>query len=144
MGYCIDLVKSDFFLAADQKPAAMAAMRQLALHASDGSGMGGGARWFSWMNGTPFSTDWKGPFRATLEEVFDDWRYPVKTDEAGNIVGIYFNGEKLGDELVFFKSIAPYVREGSYLNMSGEDGERWQWFFDGTTCEEKAGTVIYG
>lgn len=70
-------------------------------------------------------------FVKTKEEMYDfDW------DNDGNIVGISFRGDKLGEEFRVFQSIAPYVKEGSYLHMIGEDGDQWRWVFRNGTCEE--------
>ena len=137
MGYCMTFQNANFFIAAGQKAAALEAARQLAATAATGSGGGAGARWFAWMNGTPFDTSWTGPFRTTINAVFADWAYPVEEDDAGNIVAITFEAEKLGDEDRFFDAIAPFVRAGSYIEMLGEDGTRWRWVFDGRTCTEE-------
>lgn len=148
MGYCISQIGSEFFMAADQQSAALEACKVLAGHADQGTGSSYSngrttARWFSWLNGTPFDTSWNGPFRSSMNEVFDDWRYKATFNEDGDIIRIDFTGEKIGDEIEFFKAIAPYVKPGSYLEMSGEDGARWRWYFDGVTCEEQAAKITY-
>ena len=65
----------------------------------------------------------------TLKDAMAAWRYDIEEDDLGNVIGIEFTGEKLGDELIMFKAIAPYVQDGSYLEMQGEDGESWRWLF---------------
>lgn len=40
-------------------------------------------------------------------------------------------------------TISPYLKEGSYIEMPGEDNSQWKYVFDGKTMEEKEGTVVY-
>jgi len=53
------------------------------------------------------------------------------------ITDILFEGEKIGNESSFFKAIAPFVKEGSFIEMVGEDGEKWRWVFENGQCVEK-------
>jgi len=79
-----------------------------------------------------------------IGELFRVWRYEVEQDGSeGDISDINFIGEKLGDDLLFFRAIAPYVKKGSFIEMSGPDGDRWKWAFDGKKCKEKKGRVVY-
>ena len=71
-----------------------------------------------------------------IEDAFKAWRWFVEFDTCDNIINISFEGEKYGDDLIFFKVIAPYVEAGSYIQMQGEDGEMWRWVFDGKTVKE--------
>lgn len=72
-----------------------------------------------------------------IEEVFEAWRWNVYMDQKGNIVNIDFNGEKAGDDSKLFHAVAPYVEDGSFIEMSGEEGEIWRWTFrDGEMIEE--------
>jgi len=79
-----------------------------------------------------------------LEDALEAWRWPVSIDpQSGDVVGIEFTGEKLGDEELLFKAIAPYVTEGSYTLMVGEDGEIWKWVFGSGGCEKKLGRLVF-
>jgi hypothetical protein len=78
-----------------------------------------------------------------IEGALHAWRYDPEADEHGDIVDVQFIGEKLGDELLFFKAIAPFVEPGSFIEMRGEDGGMWRWVFDGTTCKEVYATVTW-
>jgi len=71
-----------------------------------------------------------------LGEVLRTWGYEAREDAEGNIVKFSCENEKLGDEHELFKAIAPWVKAGSYLEMSGDYGQ-WRWIFDGTTCIER-------
>ncbi len=62
--------------------------------------------------------------------------YQFELDGEGNIVDVGFLGEKLEDDFMWFQSIAPYVRDGSCIEMTGEEGERWRWVFENGKCEE--------
>lgn len=77
----------------------------------------------------------------TFEEAMSEARWDVEINPLdGDIIDIYFNGEKYGgDETIILGSIAPYVENDSYIIMQGEEGERWKWkFIDGVIKE------IYG
>ena len=72
------------------------------------------------------------------------FRWDMWIDDAGDIYGTMFNGEKYtGSEITFLNAIAPYVREGSYIEMQGEEGERWKWYFDGKECTEHTAQILY-
>lgn len=60
-----------------------------------------------------------------------------------DIVGVYLESEKLGDEFKFFQAIAPYVEVGSYIELQGEDGCRWRWVFDGNICVEQTAKIVW-
>lgn len=62
--------------------------------------------------------------------------YELKFDDDGNIVDISFYGDKLGDEPRVFQKIAPYVKDGSYIEMEGEDNDIWRWVFKDSKCRE--------
>ena len=55
--------------------------------------------------------------------------YDFQLDTDGNITELEFIGEKLGNDFEMFQSIAPYVQDGSYIWMIGEDGSQWRWVF---------------
>lgn len=69
--------------------------------------------------------------------------YDFELDDDGNIFGIEHIGHNLGDDLEIFQSIAPYVADGSFLDMSGEDGERWQWRFQNGECRDVKAKIVW-
>lgn len=76
-----------------------------------------------------------------IEEAMTAWRWCVTYDDsiepnANDITDINFEGEKLGDDIILFEAIAPYVEAGSYIQMQGEDGLIWRWVFNGKTVKE--------
>lgn len=106
-----------------------------------GGSYGGGQtqRSYSWMHGTSLAAGECNSF----EEGMDDWRYPVTTDDEGNVTGISFDGEKIGDEDHLFRAIAPFVTPGSWLEFQGEDGSRWRVTFTGTEVTHSYATISY-
>lgn len=81
----------------------------------------------------------------TFEEAMSESRWDVEINQLdGDIIGIYFNGEKYGgDETIILGSIAPYVENGSYIIMQGEEGERWKWKFVNGEVEEISGRFVF-
>ena len=69
------------------------------------------------------------------QELENHW-YESIINESGCIDAIIFNGEKLGDAFEMFQRIAPMVDEGSYLQISGENGDLWRWVFIDGECYE--------
>ena len=79
-----------------------------------------------------------------FKDAAEAFRWDMWIDDEGDIYSTTFNGEKYtGSEITFLNAIAPYVREGSYIEMQGEEGERWKWFFDGKTCIEYEAQILY-
>ena len=80
----------------------------------------------------------------TFKEVAKAFRWQIELDDEGDVYWIEFDGQKYGgDEMVFLNTIAPYVRKDSYIEMEGEEGERWKWYFDGETCVEHFAHINY-
>jgi len=57
-------------------------------------------------------------------------------DAQGNIDSVWFRAEKLHDQPAMLCDIAPFVREGSYIEMQGEDYKRWRWEFYNDKCHK--------
>jgi|PlaIllAssembly_1097288.scaffolds.fasta_scaffold00167_12 hypothetical protein len=116
MGYNIDLVAARFRIKAEKRKAVMEAIVDwLSEH-----------RWLSWITKEEVEaryaeSDVFGMFRAC--------RWSVASDDSGDLVDIEFCGEKLGDDESFFRAIAPHVESKSYLQIRGEEGHAWRWYF---------------
>lgn len=148
MGYYIELEDHQFVIKADKHAAALAAGKEMA----DPQRQQEGGTGFSFVSGpNPVVTNhwrWLGSDEivtaSTLAELMSIWRFDPEIDPAtGDIVGVRFEGQKIGDEDEFFKVIAPFVEAGSWIHMSGEDGAQWRWYFDGETCTEQPGRVVF-
>ncbi len=68
---------------------------------------------------------------SCLDEIIS--KFPKDKD----VIGITQQVEYLGEERIIFNVIAPFVEEGSFIEIVGEDGETWRWVFEGGKCEEK-------
>ena len=134
MGYYIEIIDSEFFIAAENKPLALQALQDLPTDM--GGGGNGNIRCFSWVDAN---------FRQahSLEDCLNAWRWGADTDNVGNITGIWFKNEKLGDEEFLFNAIAPFVQSGSYIEVHGEEGARWRWVFENGKCTEKWATITW-
>lgn len=137
MGYLMDMMDSQFTIKAANKAAALKAIRALArVEATKGSALqqsnGQMVHHFSWVDGEYVHA-------KKLEVALDDWRYEATVnDETKDIVGLTFCGEKLGDDEFLFKTLAPFVEDGSYVQFSGEDGAVWRWSFIGGKLVDKS------
>jgi hypothetical protein len=118
MGYSMQQMDQDFFIKSKYNQEAINA-----IHAIPPSKFG-----YAWVDNT-FKQE------STLRGLFYKWRWDISEDSDG-IHEIYFNGEKSGDDLVLFEAIAPYVHEGSFIQMVGEDGAIWRWSFKNKECTE--------
>lgn len=128
MGYCMSQNESKFHIKASDKDQALRAIKALVSEKKEP---------FTWVD-----TDTVKRSR-TLAAAMGEWRWDIDEDEAGNVVSITFSGEKAGDDLTLFKAIAPFVESGSYIEMHGEDGAHWRWFFTEKTCVEKTAKVSW-
>ena len=79
----------------------------------------------------------------TLEDALAELGWTAEIDESGNITGLSFEGGKLCDEDSWLNAIAPYVQHGSRLEMRGEDGYLWCWYFNGESCTTYDGKVVF-
>ena len=98
----------------------------------------GGEPHFSWVNTEDFME------AQHIKEALRAWRWWVGFNESGDIDNINFEGEKYGDDKVVFGAIAPFVVDGSYIQMLGEDGEMWRWIFNNGELETITGKVTFG
>ena len=134
MGYYMSLSRYEFFIPKSKKAAALKAIKALAgkeTHRYSGSH-------YAWVDTKDFTT------AKTLEKAVKAWRWYLEVDDkTGDVVGIGFEGEKLGDDDVLFRALGPFVKKGSFIQMSGEDDCAWRWCFNGKTMVEISPTVTW-
>jgi hypothetical protein len=145
MGYCMHQRGCDFFIPKRKKKAALDAIKKLATKKGL---MGGGSwsngkqtdQWFAWVQTDEFVK------AQTLKDAMAAWRWPVEEDDEGNVTSVYFDGEKAGDDEHLLRAIAPFVKDGSWIEMQGEDEMTWKWkFIQGAMHEKRARIIIsYG
>ena len=140
MGYHMSQYNCDFFMKKEDKAAALKAIQ--ALDPGDGHGgrfepeTGKTESWFSWIDTDEYKN------ATTLEEAVVAWRWELQGAVGEDVTGICFDGEKLGDDEHFLRAIAPFVREGSWIEIEGED-ERWRWCFGVNELYTITPTVIW-
>lgn len=127
VGYCIDQIDDDFFIPSDKFDDVLKAIRSLNGQQTCESYVNGvhTPTHFSWVD----YDFWK---KDSLDETLRAWRWTPEVVVGGNkdIVGLQFDGEKLGDEDILFTAIAPFVEDGSSITVQGEDGFVWSWVFE--------------
>lgn len=133
MGYCMSQHESAIHIDEKNVRKALKAVKDLSGKETitDGSG-----RHFSWVDHNfAKANDFKSVMKA--------WRWEVVFDDDGNVSDLRFYGEKLGDDFILLNAIAPFVKNGGYIEMHGEDGTMWRWLFNGKTCTEKEAKVVW-
>lgn len=119
MGYCINLVDSDFKIKKENADNVVAALKNLV-------NVAGRLRWVDTNE------------LQSAENIIDAFHavsYTLKADDNGDYILDCFEGEKLGDDEAIFITIGKYVEAGSYLKFIGEDGYILDYFFNGEKCE---------
>jgi hypothetical protein len=142
MGYCMSQRDAKFAILKDKKEAALQALKATA---SNTKRMGGGS--FNGATGERTYhyawVDMSYVKATTLTEAARKWRWDLVEEEDGHISDIEFRGEKLGDDERFFEALAPFVEDGSFIEMEGEDGSRWKWVFKDGSVSEKHARISY-
>lgn len=138
MGYYAEQVDSDFFVSAEMIPSLIEAVHKLA---EDGTPSVRGSyvlmnNKYSWVRDDYIDSN-------NVVDIFRYWRWDIDLDQEGNINRIRFAGEKLGDDEVFFKAIAPFVKSGSFIEMVGEDHAMWRWKFNDKRMKEIYPEVVW-
>jgi hypothetical protein len=72
----------------------------------------------------------------SLFEAMVEQRWEIDPDDEDNIDHICFTGENLWDADKILKIIAPYVDSGSFIEMTGEDGDKWRYCFNNGEMKE--------
>ena len=115
MGYCIELEKSTISITKENAIKMMDMLVDyIPSHKVD----------WRWVN-EKYVTDLCK--EHNFEEVTEELRYPMYEED-----GLY--------KIDYFS--APYINDG-YIEMSGEDGERWRWIFKDGKCEEKFPGIVW-
>ena len=76
--------------------------------------------------------------------MLEEWGWSGRYDAGGDVIGLEFDREKLGDEEMLFGALVPFVAPGGYIEMVGEDGDIWRWVFDGGTVSRVEPTLVWG
>ena len=125
MGYCIDLQCGKFIIKKKYASEVVEALHDFAKNFTNDYNNNE----MMWVNKNMLVK------AETIEDCFKDIRYPLKFNKNGDFTIDYFLGEKRGDDLEIFNSIARYVEPNSFIEFQGEDGDVFRYVFDGETCE---------
>lgn len=63
--------------------------------------------------------------------------------ETGDAEEITFVGFNYGDKYLVLGVIAPFVKEGSYIILQGEDGKIWKYKFTNNKVKEIPGRIVF-
>jgi len=143
MGYYMTQLNSVFRIPKENEEKALDAVKKLSEREdlmSGGSWSNGKKTesWFSWV-------DMKELAKAdTLDKAVREWGWDLlRSQEGGAIDGIVFEGEKMGDDDVLLRALAPYVEDKSYIEMRGEDDAMWKWSFRDGELREVDGKIVF-
>lgn len=148
MGYYVETIGCDFVLHKENFEKAYEAMCELNDH--DELKRGGQH---------PSKEKWEGRYNPNVWFSWLPYNYPETTSSVIDILellgfeNLQFNDDgdliyltyysKIGGEENFFKSIAPFVLDNSYIDWRGEDGELWRWYFSNGEMLIKNGRVVF-
>ncbi|RKZ09793.1 hypothetical protein DRQ25_05240 [Candidatus Fermentibacteria bacterium] len=128
MSYCIRLQKADFHIRQEDKQRAHAAIMQI--------------------GNSSVQEEIADEIRDhddvdTLAIVVSAFGWRLVEDTGDNVVGIRYEGEKCWREEELFKALAPYVVDGSYVEVTGEDGDHFRWFFTAGKCYQQQAIISW-
>jgi hypothetical protein len=95
------------------------------------------AKWFSWMEAN------YPDVCKNMEDILHSLGFEnIIYNENGDLIGLTYSS-KSGQEELFFEAMSPFIVKDSYINWRGEDGELWQWYFDGEKMHTRYATISY-
>ncbi|MFO7947247.1 MAG: hypothetical protein R6V19_10555 [Armatimonadota bacterium] len=82
---------------------------------------------------------------TSLQEILRAWGWELGIDTQGAASGIDGPaGDKVGDEKALFDAIAPFVEDGSYIQMIYDaDNTIWRWVFRDGRCIEVEADLVF-
>lgn len=80
---------------------------------------------------------------CSLKNAVAQFGWDLEFDDDDNVNRIRLRIQSAGDENRLFNAIAPYVKPGSYIQMTGEDGTMWRWAFDGVRYTHQNPTILW-
>lgn len=138
MGYYVSISDTDFSIPKAHLEDAYTAMCDINRFHKLKRGGGGGEAWFSWMPAN------YPDVLSTAEEILNELGFEFIVDPTTGDLTSFTYDSKIGNEDIFFCSIAPFIKKGSYINWTGEDGEMWQWYFTGERMQVRSAVISYG
>lgn len=128
MGYCVEMLKNEFSFKEENKDKILQAIKVWAE-----ANKGEHKPWIS-IEDLLCSDD--------VETAFEKIRFPIYLAAGRKYKIDYFSGEKYGCEDEIFKAIEEFVEDG-YIEMLGEDGDRWRYVFKDGKFEYKTAKISF-
>jgi hypothetical protein len=122
MGYYIDLTNADWEI--PETAEVLEALKEMPTkyHAIKRGGSSNGESWFSWMNDEDILN------AKTAEEIFSQLGFETYHKESDTTsFSLESYSSKTGQEDLFLAVVAPFCKDGSYIEFRGEDGAEWQY-----------------
>jgi hypothetical protein len=119
VGYYVDLVEADFTI--PETANVLEALREMPVKYR--SLMRGGSateKWFSWMNNEDIEN------AESARSIFEALGFDC-VDYGDGTFGLTGYNNKTGQEDLFLAVVAPFVKDESYTQWRGEDGELWRY-----------------
>lgn len=131
MGYYVELIQSDVILTQEKQPSILQTWKDLNHpsnnHQKRGGSWGNGKQTAHWYSSMPPNYD---KTVQTCQDVLDLLGFTHTTFPNGDI-SVQGYSNKMGQEDIFFKSIASSISFGQHMLFKGEDNSYYAWFFDG-------------
>lgn len=126
MGYCVEQMNDFFVIKKENISSALNALQKRAKQTA-----------FDWVDSREVLN------APSFEDAMSECRWDIYYDSNGDVYGIAFNGEKLGSDFDIFETIAPYVEDGSFISMIGEDRYMFRWYFNNGKLIEEEGFITW-
>lgn len=119
MGYYVSLDEVDWEI--KETPESLKAVREMPtkFHALKRGGSSNGEKWFSWMDDSEIAE------ALSVRSVFEALQFETEVTDDGFKILNY--NSKTGQEDLFLAVLAPWTKDGSYMNWIGEDNAMWRY-----------------
>lgn len=131
MGYCVEMKECKFFIKKENIEKAFNTLRDYAKTKIEKKER------LSWIDLHSVA------YSETLTEALESCDFDILYNDNGDVYDVDYISEKLGDHDVILNVIAPYIEDGSYLEMYGEDGDIWRWCIKDNKCYWKTPKIIW-
>lgn len=132
MGTYFEVRDTLFRIPAKHKPAARDALVALAAHYRTASEFG-----------FPFVSEKEVMEAETFEQALFACRWDATIGYYGDVVDVVFIGEKLGAESSIWSVLAPFVDNGSYIEIVADGPDLFRWTFVGGKLYEDEPTITW-
>lgn len=142
MGYSVILIKGEVVIPASSADAALSAIRALDRRDDLKTGWSRdeqGVERRHWAFTLPARIE----ASQTLGDILRAFRFEPMLEPDGELYGVEFVGENVGDDVHLWTALAPFVEPGGEMIWLGEDDALSRWYFDGETLKVSAGRMVF-